>query len=228
MKISKIRVLIAKGWYVAVWCVSYSLFTLMSGFASAQVQTVTAVSGQDTIKAGDMITGTVSDSEGPMMMVGVTERDSANRIVANSVTDKEGNFSIRIVNPSDRLQIIYPGYEVVDIEINSTHYIIRMKEDEFFPPVEIVAERITEQTMYGPIPLKSKPLLVLNGRIITRGDLAWRGIDATKTVFTKRELARIFGIKARKIKEYRVLHDITAIHKWGTNAWYGAIEVDTK
>ena len=78
---------------MAVWCVSYSLFTLMSGFASAQVQTVTAVSGQDTIKAGDMITGTVSDSEGPMMMVGVTERDSANRIVANSVTDKEGIFS---------------------------------------------------------------------------------------------------------------------------------------
>ena len=114
MKIRRIKVLLAKGWYVAVWCVSYSLFSLMCSFASAQEQTVTVVADQDTIKAGDIISGTVSDSEGPMMMVNVTERDRANRIVANSVTDKEGNFTIRIVNPADRLQIIYPGYEVVD------------------------------------------------------------------------------------------------------------------
>ena len=228
MKKRKIKVLIAKGWYVAVWCVSYSLFSLICSFASAQEQTVTAVAAQNTIKAGDMISGTVSDSEGPMMLVNVTERDSANRIVANSVTDKDGNFSIRLVNPSDRLQIIYPGYEVVDTAISGTYYKIRMKVDEYFPPVVIEAERIDEMTMYGPIPLKSKPLLVLNGQTITRRDVVWIGIDDKKTEYTKRELARIFGVKARKIKDYRVLIGKPAVTKWGTAAWFGAIEVDTK
>ena len=213
---------------MAVWCVSYSLFTMICSFASAQEQTVTAVMARDSIKAGDMISGTVSDSEGPMMMVSVNEMDSANRIVARSVTDKEGNFTIRIVNPADRLQIIYPGYEEVNTVISGTYYKIMMKEDEFFPPVVIEAERINEQTIYGPIPLKSKPMLILNGNIINRRDWAWRGIDDTKTEFTKKELARIFGVKARKIKEYRVLQGMTAIHKWGTFAWYGAIELETK
>ena len=194
MKIRKIKVLIAKGWYVAVWCVSYSLFSLICSYASAQEQTVTIEATQDTIKAGDIISGIVSDSEGPMMLVNVTERDSANHIVANSVTDIEGNFTIRIVNPADRLQIIYPGYEMVDTVISGTYYKIRMKVDMDFPPVEIEAERIEEMTLYGPIPLKSKPLLVLNGQTITRRDLAWRGIDHTKMEFTKKELARIFGV----------------------------------
>ena len=228
MKIRKIKVLIAKGWYVAVWCVSYSLFSMMSSFASAQEKTVTVVAAQDTIKAGDMIRGTVSDSEGPMMLVNVIERDSANRIVANSVTDKEGNFSIRLVNPADRLQIIYPGYEMVDTVISGTYYKIKMKVDEYFPPVEIEAERIDEMTMYGPIPLKSKPLLVLNGQTITRRDVAWIGIDDKKTEYSKRELARIFGIRARKIKDYRVLIGKPAVTKWGTAAWFGAIEVETE
>ena len=228
MKIRRIKVLLAKGWYVAVWCVSYCVFSMMCSFASAQEQTVAAVVAQDTIKAGDMISGTVSDSEGPMMMVNVTERDSADRIVANSVTDKEGNFTFRLVNPADRLQITYPGYEVVDTVISGTYYKIKMKEDEFFPPIVIEAERINEQTIYGPIPLKSKPMLILNGKIIDRGDWAWRGIDDTKKEFTKKELARLFGVKARKIKDYRVLQGMTAIHKWGTFAWYGAIELETK
>ena len=228
MKIRKIKVLIAKGWYVAVWCVSYSLFSMMSSFASAQEKTVTVVAAQDTIKAGDMIRGTVSDSEGPMMLVNVIERDSANRIVANSVTDKEGNFSIRLVNPADRLQIIYPGYEMVDTVISGTYYKIKMKVDEYFPPVVIEAERIDEMTMYGPIPLKSKPLLVLNGQTITRRDVAWIGIDDKKTEYSKRELARIFGIRARKIKDYRVLIGKPAVTKWGTAAWFGAIEVETR
>ena len=228
MKIRKIKVLIAKGWYVAVWCVSYSLFSMMSSCASAQEKTVTVVAAQDTIKAGDMIRGTVSDSEGPMMLVNVIERDSANRIVANSVTDKEGNFPIRLVNPADRLQIIYPGYEMVDTVISGTYYKIKMKVDEYFPPVVIEAERIDEMTMYGPIPLKSKPLLVLNGQTITRRDVAWIGIDDKKTEYSKRELARIFGIRARKIKDYRVLIGKPAVTKWGTAAWFGAIEVETR
>jgi hypothetical protein len=45
--------------------------------------------------------------------------------------------------------------------------------------------------------------------------------------FTKKELARIFGVKARKIKDYRVLIGKPAVTKWGTAVWFGAIEVET-
>ena len=51
---------------------------------------------------GTMISGTVSDDIEPLMMVNVVEVDEANRIVAHGVTDINGNFSFRIVNPKHR------------------------------------------------------------------------------------------------------------------------------
>ena len=73
-------------------------------------------------KAGDVISGVVEDNEGPLMMVNVTERDAADRIVAHAITDIEGNFSFRLQNPKDRIQISYVGYETVDIPINKTFF----------------------------------------------------------------------------------------------------------
>ena len=69
-------------------------------------------------KAGDIISGVIEDNDGPMMMVNVTERDAADRIVAHAITDIEGNFSFQLKNPKDRLQISYVGYETVDIPID--------------------------------------------------------------------------------------------------------------
>ena len=43
--------------------------------------------------AGDIISGTVTDALGPVMMANVVELDAANRIVASAVTDMSGNFS---------------------------------------------------------------------------------------------------------------------------------------
>ena len=151
MKKRRIKVLLAKGWYVAVWCVSYSLFSMICSFASAKGQNVTAAAVQDSIKAGDIISGTVTDSEGPMMMVNITERDSKNRIVAHSVTDLEGKFALRLVNPADKLEITYVGYQTVDTVINSTYYEIRMKENDGIPTVKIADDRKIV-TMYGPLP----------------------------------------------------------------------------
>ena len=151
MKIRRIKVLLAKGWYVAVWCVSYSLFSMICSFASAREQSVSAVVTQDTIKAGDIISGTVTNGEEPLQMVNVTERDSKYRIVAHAVTDIEGKFSMRLVNPAHRLEITYVGYETIDTVINSTYYEIRMKEYDGIPTVKIADDR-TIVTMYGPLP----------------------------------------------------------------------------
>ena len=264
MKIRRIKVLLAKGWYVAVWCISYSLFSMICGFASARESAVTAVVTQDTIKAGDIISGTVTNGEEPLQMVNVTERDSKYRIVAHAVTDIEGKFSMRLVNPAHRLEITYVGYETIDTVINSTYYEIRMKEYDGIPTVKIADDR-TIVTMYGPLPpsismdefedlgittvednlqaygagagldlvwnpgsLIDRPLLVLDGNIITPDATAWAGFDLTKKEFSKDELARLFGVKARKIKSVTVLTDQAAQTVWGVQGRNGTIVVKTR
>lgn len=264
MKIRRIKVLLAKGWYVAVWCISYSLFSMICGFASARESAVTAVVTQDTIKAGDIISGTVTNGEEPLQMVNVTERDSKYRIVAHAVTDIEGKFSMRLVNPAHRLEITYVGYETVDTVINSTYYEIRMKENDGIPTVKIADDRKIV-TMYGPLPpsismdefedlgittvednlqaygpaagldivwnsgdLIARPLLVLDGNEITPESTAWAGFDLTKTEYSKEELSRLFGVKARKIKTVTLLKGEAATSVWGSKGQNGVIEVQTK
>ncbi len=276
MKIRRIRILIAKGWYVAVWCVSYSLFSLICSFASAQKPVDKAVVTKD-IKAGDIISGKVTDNEGPMMMVNITERDSDDLVVAHCVTDMAGEFSFRLVNPANRLKITYVGYKTVDTLINSTYYEIRMKENESLSKVDITANRRLE-TMYGPLPPpinkpqtmvkqaismdefeglaittvddnlqaygtprpgldlvfeasdlgRSRPLLVMDGHVITRDATAWEGIDFTKDTYSKDELAQIFGVKARKIKTVNILKDEAAVKIWGSRGRKGVIELRTR
>lgn len=276
MKIRRIRVLIAKGWYVAVWCISYSLFSLICSFASAQKPVDKAVVTKD-IKAGDIISGKVTDNEGPMMMVNVTERDSDDFVVAHCVTDMAGEFSFRLVNPANRLKITYVGYKTVDTLINSTYYEIRMKENESLSKVDITANRRLE-TMYGPLPPpinnpqtmvsqaismdefeglalitvddnpqaygpsrpgldlvfeasdlgRLRPLLVMDGHVITRDATAWEGIDLTKDTYSKDELAQIFGVKARKIKTVNILKDEAALKIWGNRGRKGVIELRTR
>ena len=264
MKIRRIKVLLAKGWYVAVWCISYSLFSMICGFASARESAVTAVVTQDTLKAGDIISGTVTNGEEPLQMVNVTERDSKYRIVAHAVTDIEGKFSMRLVNPAHRLEITYVGYETVDTVINSTYYEIRMKENDGIPTVKIADDRKIV-TMYGPLPpsismdefedlgittvednlqaygpaagldivwnsgdLIARPLLVLDGNEITPESTAWAGFDLTKTEYSKEELSRLFGVKARKIKSVTLLKGEAATSVWGSKGQNGVIEVQTK
>ena len=257
----------AKGWYVAVWCVSYSLFSMICSFASARESAVTAVVTQDTIKAGDIISGTVTNGEEPLWMVNITERDSKYRIVAHAVTDIEGKFSMRLVNPAHRLEITYVGYETIDTVINSTYYEIRMKgydEYEDIPPIKILDNRKIV-TMYGPLPpsismdefedlgittvednfqaygpaagldlvwnpgsLIARPLLVLDGNEITPESTAWAGFDLTKTEYSKEELSRLFGVKARKIKTVTLLKGEAATSVWGSKGQNGVIEVQTK
>lgn len=82
---------------------------------------------QSKPKAGDIISGIVSEDDGPMMMVNVTECDQDNRIIAHAITDKDGVFAFKLVNPNDRLKITYVGYETVDIPFDKLHFDINMK-----------------------------------------------------------------------------------------------------
>lgn len=82
-----------------------------------------------------------SDSEGPLMMVNITERDNSDRIIEAALTDMEGNFSMVVKNTSNHLEISYIGYKTQKLEIGSrTVFDVKMIEDNVIEEVVITAK----------------------------------------------------------------------------------------
>ena len=92
-------------------------------------------------QAGDIISGTVSDDFGPVMMANVVEIDAANRIVASAVTDMSGNFSFKLKNPKDKLRVTYVGYKTVTQPFNKTKYAIKLQDATQIQNVTITATK---------------------------------------------------------------------------------------
>ncbi len=90
-------------------------------------------------QAGDVVTGTVSDSMGPLMSVNVVELDATNRIVSSTVTDINGNFSFKIKDPKNKLQFSFVGNETKTVPINGTTYDIVMSSLNEIEEVTIVS-----------------------------------------------------------------------------------------
>ena len=250
MKIRRFKGLIAKGWYFAVYLVTYSLLSLMCSNASAKETTVNAVVTQETVKAGDMIRGTVIGNDGPMMMANVTERDAADRIVAHSITDIDGNFSFRLVDPSDRIRISYYGYETVDTVIAGSFYNIKLKEGGDIPKevlsysfdsLQVAFDNYNlylEQRQgvraraYGPqYPKNGYPLLVVDGKIMQVSQVNTQCLDSLvsgKLRLDNEIAARIVGLKEHEIKSVSLLKDAAATTIWGQRGANGVIEVETR
>ena len=92
-------------------------------------------------KAGDIISGTVTDNLGPVMMANVVELDAANRIVASAVTDMSGNFSFKLKNPKDKLRVTYVGYKTVTLPFNKTKFNIKMEDATQIKEVTVTAKK---------------------------------------------------------------------------------------
>ena len=107
-----------------------SLVLLLAAFGS--------VIAQDKPKAGDLIYGTVTGSEGPLAGIVITERNHNDRIMAQTTTDINGNFAFRMVNPDHRI-VITKGYFSVDIPVTRQHQEIDMSKITR-PPVMTVDE----------------------------------------------------------------------------------------
>ena len=99
---------------------------------------------QAQVNAGDVISGTVSDEQEPLMMVNVVEIDNNNRIVAHGVTDINGNFSFKVVNPKDHIQVSYIGYQTQSLPINKKVYKIVMQSSTRIKTVLIEDKKKTE------------------------------------------------------------------------------------
>ena len=92
-------------------------------------------------KAGDIISGTVTDNMGPVMMANVVEMDAANRIVASAVTDMSGNFSFKLKNPKDKLRVSFVGYKTVTLAINKTKFAIKMQDATQIKEVTVTSKK---------------------------------------------------------------------------------------
>jgi TonB-linked SusC/RagA family outer membrane protein len=95
-------------------------------------------------QAGDVISGTVVDDFGPVVMANVVEIDAANRIVASTVTDINGNFSFRVKNVKDKLRISFVGYKTQTFRFDRTHYKVTMVDATQIGEVTVVARRRTD------------------------------------------------------------------------------------
>ncbi len=104
-----------------------SLSLLAAGTVSAQ-------------EAGDMVTGTVSDALGPIMMANVVEIDGANRIVSSTNTDMNGNFSFKIKDPKHKLRFSYVGLKTKTVNIKGTEYNITLEDLTSLKEVTIVSK----------------------------------------------------------------------------------------
>ena len=92
-------------------------------------------------QAGDIISGTVTDDMGPVMMANVVEIDAAKRIVASAVTDMNGNFSFKLKNPKDKLRVTFVGYKTVLVPINKTKFNIKMEDATQIQEVVVTAKK---------------------------------------------------------------------------------------
>lgn len=91
------------------------------------------------------ISGTVSDSFGPVMGAAVVEQDGSNRNISATVTDMNGNFTLKIKNPKNKLKISFVGLKTQVLPINKRVYKIMLEENVVaIKNVTVTAKKIME------------------------------------------------------------------------------------
>ena len=96
---------------------------------SAQAQEITSVHGN------------VSDEMGPLMGATVCEIDGNGRIIESAVTDLNGNFTMKVRNPKDKIRFSYVGMKTITQPINKTNFKIVMTDNTTIAPVTIKSQR---------------------------------------------------------------------------------------
>ena len=79
------------------------------------------------VKAGDKISGTVSDEDGPLFGATVCEIDANGRIVESTNTDMNGAFKMKVRNPQDHIRFSYVGMRTITVPIYAKKYEIEME-----------------------------------------------------------------------------------------------------
>lgn len=85
--------------------------------------------------------GIVSDEFGGIAGASVCEIDGTGRIVEATVTDINGNFSMKVRNQKNRIRFSYVGCKTVFVPINKTDYKIRLASQTQIKEVTVTAQR---------------------------------------------------------------------------------------
>jgi len=82
--------------------------------------------------SGNVIVGNVYEKgEGGLVGVSVKEIDATNRVVSTAITDVNGDFSMIVVNPKNKLEFSYLGFITQRVAINNQKkFSIEMKEND--------------------------------------------------------------------------------------------------
>ena len=117
---------------------------------------LTAIVCQAALAQGVRISGTVTDSEGPVMMGNVVERDANNRIVSAAQTDFNGNFSMQIKSTKNKLVVSYVGDKTKVLNIgNQTVFKVTLEpENTTLKEVKVVGKR----TSSGGLTIQKKEI----------------------------------------------------------------------
>ena len=93
----------------------------------------------NAVKPGDTITGTVKAKNGqPLQNANLVEIDKTGRIVAVAVTDKNGHYTMKVVNPSNKIRCSHVGYNMQSFDISSHKIDMTMEEGTQFTNVKVV------------------------------------------------------------------------------------------
>ena len=104
--------------------------------APAPVKEMEAV---NAVKPGDTITGTVKAKNGqPLQNANIVEMDETGRIVAVAVTDKNGHYTMKVVNPSNKIRCSHVGYNMQSFDISGHKIDMTMEEGTQFTNVKVV------------------------------------------------------------------------------------------
>lgn len=88
------------------------------------------------------VNGTVSDEWGPLMGASVCEIDGNGRIIEATITDLNGNFSMRVRNAKDKIRFSFVGCETQLLPINRINYKIMLEaKNNVLKEVNVVSKR---------------------------------------------------------------------------------------
>ena len=169
------------------------------------------------VKPGQVLTGQVTDEKGePLNTANVVELDGDGRIYANSVTDANGNFAIKIVNPEHNIRVSYIGCKTFLTKVSNMPKKVVLSPTDLIQVVDVNARK---RDVAG-----GEPLLVVDG-VIMQGveHLDVNGSDPIEDLMQKE-----FGIKQSDIESVTVLKDGAATAIYGEKGKNGVIEIKTK
>lgn len=124
-------------------------------------------------QASSIVRGTVVDETGePIIGAMLHEVDKNNRVYSNTVTDFNGEFSLAIKNPNNKLKVSYVGFKPQTLSIKPNMHIV-MKDASTLSEVQVTASRMSND---GSMPI---PMRELSGATQTINTKEFEGLSVT-------------------------------------------------